>query len=409
MISVNQNYLKLQKSYLFTDIAHKVAAYKNEHPEARVISLGIGDVTRPLAPAVISALQKAVAEMGTKEGFHGYGPEHGYLFLREAVAREYAALGVKLDTEEIFIGDGAKSDVGNFQELLSNDAVVAVTDPVYPVYVDSNAMAGRAGNPVAGGRFDRLVYLPCTASNNFVPAFPEKAPDIVYLCYPNNPTGTTLIKPELKKWVDYALANDTLILFDAAYEAFIREDDVPHSIYEIKGAKKCAIEFRSFSKTAGFTGVRCGYTVVPKELTAATLEGERIPLNKLWNRRQSTKFNGTSYITQRAAEAIYTPEGQRQIKETIDYYMDNARTMKQGLEAAGLKVYGGVNAPYIWLKTPDGTSSWRFFEQMLYEANVVGTPGVGFGPSGEGYIRLTAFGKHEDCVEAMKRIRKWLK
>ena len=409
MISVNQNYLKLQKSYLFTDIAHKVAAYKNEHPEARVISLGIGDVTRPLAPAVISALQKAVAEMGTKEGFHGYGPEHGYLFLREAVAREYAALGVKLDTEEIFIGDGAKSDVGNFQELLSNDAVVAVTDPVYPVYVDSNAMAGRAGNPVAGGRFDRLVYLPCTASNNFVPAFPDKAPDIVYLCYPNNPTGTTLTKPELKKWVDYALANDTLILFDAAYEAFIREDDVPHSIYEIKGAKKCAIEFRSFSKTAGFTGVRCGYTVVPKELTAATLEGERIPLNKLWNRRQSTKFNGTSYITQRAAEAIYTPEGQRQIKETIDYYMDNARTMKQGLEAAGLKVYGGVNAPYIWLKTPDGTSSWRFFEQMLYEANVVGTPGVGFGPSGEGYIRLTAFGKHEDCVEAMKRIRKWLK
>ena len=316
---------------------------------------------------------------------------------------------MKLDTEEIFIGDGAKSDVGNFQELLSNDAVVAVTDPVYPVYVDSNAMAGRAGNPVAGGRFDRLVYLPCTASNNFVPAFPEKAPDIVYLCYPNNPTGTTLTKPELKKWVDYALANDTLILFDAAYEAFIREDDVPHSIYEIKGAKKCAIEFRSFSKTAGFTGVRCGYTVVPKELTAATLEGERIPLNKLWNRRQSTKFNGTSYITQRAAEAIYTPEGQRQIKETIDYYMDNARTMKQGLETAGLKVYGGVNAPYIWLKTPDGTSSWRFFEQMLYEANVVGTPGVGFGPSGEGYIRLTAFGKHEDCVEAMKRIRKWLK
>lgn len=251
--------------------------------------------------------------------------------------------------------------------------------------------------------------MPCTAENDFIPEIPDKRIDIVYLCYPNNPTGTTLTKPELKKWVDYALANDTLILFDAAYEAFIREDDVPHSIYEIKGAKKCAIEFRSFSKTAGFTGVRCGYTVVPKELTAATLEGERIPLNKLWNRRQSTKFNGTSYITQRAAEAIYTPEGQRQIKETIDYYMDNARTMKQGLETAGLKVYGGVNAPYIWLKTPDGTSSWRFFEQMLYEANVVGTPGVGFGPSGEGYIRLTAFGKHEDCVEAMKRIRKWLK
>ena len=270
-------------------------------------------------------------------------------------------------------------------------------------------MCGRAGVLEGNGQWSNVTYMPCTAENDFIPEIPDKRIDIVYLCYPNNPTGTTLTKPELKKWVDYALANDTLILFDAAYEAFIREDDVPHSIYEIKGAKKCAIEFRSFSKTAGFTGVRCGYTVVPKELTAATLEGERIPLNKLWNRRQSTKFNGTSYITQRAAEAIYTPEGQRQIKETIDYYMDNARTMKQGFEAAGLKVYGGVNAPYIWLKTPDGTSSWRFFEQMLNEANVVGTPGVGFGPSGEGYIRLTAFGKHEDCVEAMKRIWKWLK
>ena len=293
-------------------------------------------------------------------------------------------------------------------ELLDANTV-SYTHLIYPVYIDSNVMCGRAGVLEGNGQWSNVTYMPCTAENDFIPEIPDKRIDIVYLCYPNNPTGTTLTKPELKKWVDYALANDTLILFDAAYEAFIREDDVPHSIYEIKGAKKCAIEFRSFSKTAGFTGVRCGYTVVPKELTAATLEGERIPLNKLWNRRQSTKFNGTSYITQRAAEAIYTPEGQRQIKETIDYYMDNARTMKQGLEAAGLKVYGGVNAPYIWLKTPDGTGSWRFFEQMLYEANVVGTPGVGFGPSGEGYIRLTAFGKHEDCVEAMKRIRKWLK
>ncbi len=270
-------------------------------------------------------------------------------------------------------------------------------------------MCGRAGILEKDGKWSNVTYMPCTAENNFIPEIPDKRIDIVYLCYPNNPTGTTLTKPELKKWVDYALDNDTLILFDAAYEAFIQEDDVPHSIYEIKGAKKCAIEFRSFSKTAGFTGVRCGYTVVPKELTAATLEGERISLNKLWNRRQCTKFNGTSYITQRAAEAIYTAEGRRQVKETIDYYMNNARTMKEGLETSGLEVYGGVNAPYIWLKTPNDISSWRFFEQMLYEANVVGTPGVGFGPSGEGYIRLTAFGKHEDCVEAIKRIRNWLK
>ena len=409
MFHINDYFTRLPGSYLFAEIARRVKAYSAAHPNADIIRLGIGDVTRPLAPAVIEAMHKAVSEMGVQETFHGYGPDYGYDFLVNAIREhDYASRGVQVDFDEVFISDGAKCDVGNIQELFSADAVIAVTDPVYPVYVDSNAMAGRAGE-YAGGKWDRLVYLPCNAENGFVPALPDKPVDVIYLCYPNNPTGTTLTKPELKKWVDYALANDTLILFDAAYEAFIREDDVPHSIYEIKGAKKCAIEFRSFSKTAGFTGVRCGYTVVPKELTAATLEGERIPLNKLWNRRQSTKFNGTSYITQRAAEAIYTPEGQRQIKETIDYYMDNARTMKQGFEAAGLKVYGGVNAPYIWLKTPDGTSSWRFFEQMLYEANVVGTPGVGFGPSGEGYIRLTAFGKHEDCVEAMKRIWKWLK
>ena len=333
----------------------------------------------------------------------------GSLTIRWDIKHDYLPRGIHFGPTEVFVNDGAKSDTGNIGDILRHDNSVGVTDPIYPVYIDSNVMCGRAGVLEENGQWSNVTYMPCTAENDFIPEIPDKRIDIVYLCYPNNPTGTTLTKPELKKWVDYALANDTLILFDAAYEAFIREDDVPHSIYEIKGAKKCAIEFRSFSKTAGFTGVRCGYTVVPKELTAATLEGERIPLNKLWNRRQSTKFNGASYITQRAAEAIYTPEGQRQIKETIDYYMDNARTMKQGLEAAGLKVYGGVNAPYIWLKTPDGTSSWRFFEQMLYEANVVGTPGVGFGPSGEGYIRLTAFGKHEDCVEAMKRIRKWLK
>lgn len=409
MALVNEHFLKLPNNYLFSDIAKKVNAFKVSHPKTDLIRLGIGDVTRPLPQASIEAMHKAVDELANKETFHGYGPEQGYDFLIDAVIRnDYAPRGVYLEPGEVFISDGAKSDTGNIGDILRHDNSIGVTDPIYPVYIDSNVMCGRAGI-LEDGRWSNVVYLPCLSENNFVPEIPDRRIDILYLCYPNNPTGTVISKAELKKWVNYALENDTLILYDAAYEAYIQDPDIPHSIYEIKGAKKVAIEFRSFSKTAGFTGVRCGYTVVPKELTAATLEGERIPLNKLWNRRQSTKFNGTSYITQRAAEAIYTPEGQRQIKETIDYYMDNARTMKQGLEAAGLKVYGGVNAPYIWLKTPDGTSSWRFFEQMLYEANVVGTPGVGFGPSGEGYIRLTAFGKHEDCVEAMKRIRKWLK
>lgn len=409
MALVNEHFLKLPNNYLFSDIAKKVNAFKVSHPKTDLIRLGIGDVTRPLPQASIEAMHKAVDELASKETFHGYGPEQGYDFLIDAVIRnDYAPRGVYLEPGEVFISDGAKSDTGNIGDILRHDNSIGVTDPIYPVYIDSNVMCGRAGI-LEDGRWSNVVYLPCLSENNFVPEIPDRRIDILYLCYPNNPTGTVISKAELKKWVNYALENDTLILYDAAYEAYIQDPDIPHSIYEIKGAKKVAIEFRSFSKTAGFTGVRCGYTVVPKELTAATLEGERIPLNKLWNRRQSTKFNGTSYITQRAAEAIYTPEGQRQIKETIDYYMDNARTMKQGLEAAGLKVYGGVNAPYIWLKTPDGTSSWRFFEQMLYEANVVGTPGVGFGPSGEGYIRLTAFGKHEDCVEAMKRIRKWLK
>lgn len=410
-MKMNKHYNELKASYLFVDIAHKVAAYQEAHPEKEIIRLGIGDVTQPLAKCVVKAMHDAADEMGTKEGFHGYGPEQGYDFLREAIAQhDYAARGVDIKLEEIFVSDGAKSDCGNIGDIFAEDNIVAVCDPVYPVYVDTNAMAGRAGDYDADTeRWTNIVYMPTTAENDFTPALPDVPVDLIYLCSPNNPTGTVLSREALQRWVDFANATDAVILFDAAYERFIADAAIPHSIYEIPGAKTCAIEFRSFSKTAGFTGVRCGYTVVPKELTAATLEGERIPLNKLWNRRQSTKFNGTSYITQRAAEAIYTPEGQRQIKETIDYYMDNARTMKQGLETAGLKVYGGVNAPYIWLKTPDGTSSWRFFEQMLYEANVVGTPGVGFGPSGEGYIRLTAFGKHEDCVEAMKRIRKWLK
>ena len=409
MALVNEHFLKLPGSYLFSDIAKKVNSFKVTHPKQDIIRLGIGDVTRPLPPVCIEAMHKAVEEMSHEETFRGYGPEQGYDFLIEAILKhDYAARGIHFSTSEIFVNDGAKSDTGNIGDILRHDNSVGVTDPIYPVYIDSNVMCGRAGTLEGDGKWSNVTYMPCTEENNFIPQIPDKRIDIVYLCYPNNPTGTTLTKVELKKWVDYALENDTLILFDAAYEAFIRENDVPHSIYEIKGAKKCAIEFRSFSKTAGFTGVRCGYTVVPKELTAATLKGERTPLNPLWNRRQCTKFNGTSYITQRAAEAIYTPEGKEQVKANIDYYMNNARIMKEGLEAAGLKVYGGVNAPYIWLKTPKGTGSWRFFEQMLYETGVVGTPGMGFGPSGEGYIRLTAFGKYEDCAEAMQRIRKWL-
>ena len=409
MALANEHFLKLPGSYLFSDIAKKVNSFKITHPKQNLIRLGIGDVTRPLPPACIEALHKAVDEMSEADTFHGYGPEQGYGFLiEEIIKNDYLPRGIHLTPAEVFINDGAKSDTGNIGDILRHDNSVGVTDPIYPVYIDSNVMCGRAGILQDNGKWSNVTYMPCTAENGFIPAIPEKRIDIVYLCYPNNPTGTTLTKAELKKWVDYALDNDTLILFDAAYEAFIREEDVPHSIYEIKGAKKCAIEFRSFSKTAGFTGMRCGYTIVPKELTGATLTGERIALNGLWNRRQCTKFNGTSYITQRAAEAIYTPEGKRQIKENIDYYLDNARTMKEELAAAGLQTYGGTNSPYIWLKTPDGTDSWKFFEQMLYEAYVVGTPGVGFGPSGEGYMRLTAFGTHEDCQEAMYRIRKWL-
>lgn len=410
MALVNEHFLKLPGSYLFSDIAKKVNTFKTTHPKQDIIRLGIGDVTRPLPPACIEAMYKAVEELADANTFRGYGPEQGYDFLIDAIIKhDYAPRGVQLSSTEVFINDGAKSDTGNIGDILRHDNSVGVTDPIYPVYIDSNVMCGRAGVLEENGKWSNVTYMPCIAENNFIPEIPDKRIDIIYLCYPNNPTGTTLTKPQLKKWVDYALANDTLILFDAAYEAFIQEENVPHSIYEIKGAKKCAIEFRSFSKTAGFTGVRCGYTVVPQELTATTLGGERIALNKLWNRRQCTKFNGTSYITQRAAEAIYTPEGKQQIKENIDYYMTNARTMKESLESIGLKVYGGINAPYLWLKTPNETGSWKFFEQMLYEANVIGTPGVGFGPSGEGYIRLTAFGKHEDCLEAMKRISKWLK
>ena len=408
MALVNEHFLKLPNNYLFSDIAKKVNAFKVSHPKTDLIRLGIGDVTRPLPQASIEAMHKAVDELANKETFHGYGPEQGYDFLIDAVIRnDYAPRGVYLEPGEVFISDGAKSDTGNIGDILRHDNSIGVTDPIYPVYIDSNVMCGRAGI-LEDGRWSNVVYLPCLSENNFVPEIPDRRIDILYLCYPNNPPGTVISKAELKKWVNYALENDTLILYDAAYEAYIQDPDIPHSIYEIKGAKKVAIEFRSFSKTAGFTGVRCGYTVVPKELTAATLEGERIPLNRMWNRRQCTKFNGTSYITQRGAEAIYTPEGKKQVKAIIQYYMANARIMKEALESTGLKVFGGENAPYLWVKTPGEVNSWKFFEQMLYEANVVGTPGVGFGPSGEGYIRLTAFGERADCEEAMKRIRKWL-
>ena len=406
MAHINANYQKLPGSYLFSEIARRVAAYSAEHPEAKLIKLGIGDVTRPLVPAVIEALHKAVDEMGQAETFRGYGPEQGYDFLRNAVAEhDYASRGVTIDPDEIFISDGAKSDCGNIGDLFSPDNKVAVCDPVYTVYVDTNAMSGRAGDyDTEKGCWDNIYYMPTVAENDFVPALPTEKVDIIYLCSPNNPTGTVLNKDQLKVWVDYANANDAIILFDAAYESFIVEDDVPHTIYEIEGAKTCAIEFRSFSKTAGFTGTRCGFTVVPK-----ALQREGASLNAMWNRRQTTKFNGTAYIIQRAAEAVYTEEGQKQIRENIAYYQKNAQVIKEGLAAAGVEVYGAVNSPYVWAKTPDGMSSWDFFDLLLNEANVVTTPGAGFGPHGEGYIRMTAFGDAEQTVEAVERVAKLLK
>ena len=408
MAYINDNFLKLPGSYLFSEIARRVEAFKASHPGVKLIRLGIGDVTRPLPPACIEAMHKAVDEMASADTFHGYGPEQGYEFLRRAIVEnDYA--GLDIDVSEVFVSDGAKSDTGNFGDILSQANTIGVTDPIYPVYIDSNVMGGRAGTLAADGHWSDVCYLPCTADNGFAPQIPDRRLDVVYLCYPNNPMGTTLTRSQLAEWVDYALANDTLLLFDAAYEAFITEPDVPHSIYEIEGARRCAVEFRSYSKTAGFTGVRCGFTVVPKDLTVKAADGSRVALNAVWNRRQCTKFNGTSYITQRAAEAIYTPEGKAQVRATIDYYLRNASTMLSGLRAVGLEAYGGVNSPYIWLKTPAGVTSWEFFDKLLNEANVVGTPGAGFGPAGEGYLRLTAFGTYEDCLEAMDRIAKNIK
>ena len=502
MALVNEHFLKLASNYLFADIAKKVTAYKIAHPKQRVISLGIGDVTQPLCPAVIKAMHKAVDEMAVQASFRGYGPERGYDFLREAIIKnDFLPRGIHLDANEVFVNDGAKSDTGNIQEILRWDNNIGVTDPIYPVYIDSNVMIGRAGifengkwsnvtympcdesddfipqipdhrvdmiylcypnNPTGtviskeelrkwvnyaiknesiilydaayeayitdpiypvyidsnvmigragvfeNGKWSNVTYMPCDESDDFIPQIPDHRVDMIYLCYPNNPTGTVISKEELRKWVNYAIKNESIILYDAAYEAYITDPEIPHSIYEIRGARKVAIEFHSYSKTAGFTGVRCGYTIVPKELKAKTLAGEEVALNPIWDRRQCTKFNGTSYISQRAAEAIYTLEGKEQVKATINYYMENAHFMRAELQKLGLRVYGGENAPYLWVKTPNNTPSWKFFEEMLYGASVVCTPGVGFGPSGEGYIRLTAFGEHEDCKEAMERIAKWL-
>ncbi len=407
MALVNENYLQLPGNYLFSEIAKRISKYKAEHPEADVIRMGIGDVTRPLVPEVVAGLQRGVAEMADAKTFRGYGPEQGYEFLSEKIVEhDYRPYGVELASDEIFISDGAKCDCGNIQEIFGIDNIVAVTDPVYPVYVDSNVMAGRAGSLGKDGRYEKIVYLPCTEANGLKPELPKAKVDLIYLCFPNNPTGMTLTKEELKPWVDYARANQAIILYDSAYEAYIQEPGIPHSIYEIEGAKDVAIEFRSYSKTAGFTGTRCAYTVVPKSVVAYDAAGTAHPLNRFWLRRQTTKFNGVSYPIQAGAAAVYTEAGQRQIKEVIQYYMTNAGIVRNALQGAGFTIYGGINAPYIWLKTPANLTSWEFFDKLLHEVQVVGTPGSGFGPSGEGFFRLTAFGSRENTERAMERIQK---
>ena len=402
MYKINENYLKLPGSYLFSNIGKKVAAYKQANPDKEVISLGIGDVTQPLCPAVIEAMHKAVDEMADAATFHGYAPDLGYEFLRAAIRdNDYKARGVDIALDEIFISDGAKSDSGNIGDIFAVDNRIAVCDPVYPVYVDTNAMAGRTGDYIPEQeKWSNVIYMPCTKATNFAPELPKETPDIIYLCFPNNPTGSTITKKQLQEWVDYANKVGAVIIYDAAYEAYISEDDVPHSIYECDGAKTCAIELRSFSKNAGFTGTRLGFTVIPKEL-----ESNGTKLNALWARRHGTKFNGAPYIIQRAGEAVYSEAGKAQTKQQVAYYMNNAKVIMDGLRAAGYNVSGGVNAPYVWLETPDGMSSWDFFDKLLQEANIVGTPGSGFGPSGEGYFRLTAFGTYENTLKAIERIK----
>jgi len=407
MATINENFLKLKAGYLFPEITRRIRAYKDKNPDAKIISLGIGDVTQPLPPAVISAMKKAVDDQAKEETLHGYGPEQGYDFLINAIIEnDYKTRGVDLQSDEIFISDGSKCDTGNIQEIFGQNNVIAITDPSYPVYVDSNVMAGRTGPANKAGQYAKIVYMPCTAENNFIPDLPTDNVDLIYLCFPNNPTGAVVTKEILTDWVNFARDNKSIILFDAAYEAFITDASLPHSIYEIDVAKEVAIEFRSFSKTAGFTGVRCAFTVVPKQLKAFTKDGRAIEVNTLWHRRHCTKFNGASYISQAGAAAIYTPEGKKQTKKIIDIYLSNAKLIRQSLTKLGYQAYGGQNAPYIWLKTPDGQSSWQFFDILLQKANVVSTPGSGFGPSGEGYLRLSAFAKPADVKEAMQRIAK---
>ncbi len=409
MSYINENFLELQDSYLFSNIAKKVEKYTKENPEKEVIKLGIGDVTKPIVPACIKAMHQAVDEIGTQEGFKGYGPEQGYSFLRKAIVEnDYRQRGIDIEEDEIFVSDGAKCDCGNIVDIFAKENKVAITDPVYPVYLDSNVMAGRSGKyQESKGTYENIVYLPVTAENNFKPELPKEKVDMIYLCFPNNPTGTVLTKEDLKIWVEYAKKNKSILLYDAAYEAFITEENIPHSIYEIEGAKEVAIEFKSYSKTAGFTGVRCAYVVIPKTIKGYTKKGEEISLNKLWNRRTCTKFNGVSYIVQKATEATYSEEGKKQIQENIRYYLENARIIKEGLEDAKFTVYGGVNSPYIWLKVPENMTSWEFFDKLLEEVNVVGTPGSGFGPHGEGYFRLTAFGTKENTIKAIERIKRF--
>ncbi|OKH32735.1 LL-diaminopimelate aminotransferase [[Phormidium ambiguum] IAM M-71] len=405
MATINDNYLKLKAGYLFPEIARRVNAFAEANPDAKIIRLGIGDVTEPLPEACRTAMIKAVEEMGDRNTFKGYGPEQGYAWLREKIAaNDFQARGCEVDASEIFISDGSKCDTGNILDIFGNDNIIAVTDPVYPVYVDTNVMAGHTGEASEKGEFAGLVYLPITAENNFTASLPTEKVDLIYLCFPNNPTGAVATKEHLKAWVDYAKANNAIIFYDAAYEAFITDENIPHSIYEIEGARDCAIEFRSFSKTAGFTGTRCAFTVVPKTLTAKAADGSDVELWKLWNRRQSTKFNGVSYIVQKGAEAVYSEAGKAQVKALVSFYLENARIIREQLTSAGIAVYGGVNAPYVWLKTPNNLSSWDFFDKLLHTCNVVGTPGSGFGAAGEGYFRISAFNSRENVEEAMKRI-----
>ena len=410
MAQINENYLKLQAGYLFPEIGRRVREYQKENPEADIVRMGIGDVTQPLAPSVIRAFHEGVEEMSKAGTFKGYGPEQGYDFLREAIAKnDYHDRGADINADEIFVSDGSKCDTGNILEIFGQDNIIAVQDPVYPVYVDTSVMNGRTGEYLGNGYYDRIVYMPCTAENGFIPEIPKKRVDIVFLCYPNNPTGTTASKQELKRWVDYAIRNKTVILYDAAYEAYISDPEIPHTIYEIDGAREVAIEFRSFSKTAGFTGTRCAYTVVPKSLVASTSDGSEKALHQLWFRRHTTKFNGVSYPVQKAAAAIYTPEGKKEVRSTISYYMNNAGTLRENLAGMGFKVFGGINAPYVWFSSGRGISSWELFDKLLHEVHVVGTPGSGFGPSGEGYFRFSSFAASEDVLKAIKRLKnlKW--